>query len=291
MNSNDTFEYARRMDREDPLGHFRQEFVISDPSMVYLDGNSLGRLTKKSVECMESAIREQWGNRLIQSWNEGWYNQSVRLSKKIAQIIGAQPDEVIIADSTSVNLYKLCYGALKAREGKTEIISDDMNFPSDLYILQGMVKELKSRQPGMMTLIGTAISVSFFYSAGTVFVLTGMDFFWELATLIDVMLFGHLIEMKSVLGASRALEELVKVMPTNAHVLSGNQTVEVPVAQLKAGDVVLVRPGEKIPSDGTVVEGKSAVNEALLTGESAPVQKMAHSKVIGGSINGEGVYC
>jgi Cu2+-exporting ATPase len=154
--------------------------------------------------------------------------------------------------------------------------------------LQGMVNELRSRQPGMMTLIGTAISVSFFYSAATVFVLTGMDFFWELATLIDVMLFGHWIEMRSVLGASRALEELVKVMPTNAHVLRGEQTVEVSVTQLKRGDVVLVRPGEKVPSDGTVIDGKSAVNEALLTGESVPVQKQVYSKVIGGSINGEG---
>ncbi len=154
--------------------------------------------------------------------------------------------------------------------------------------LKGMANELRSRQPGMMTLIGTAISVSFFYSAATVFVLSGMDFFWELATLIDVMLFGHWIEMRSVLGASRALEELVKVMPTNAHVLRGDQTVEIPVTQLKGGDVVLVRPGEKVPSDGIVIEGKSAVNEALLTGESVPVQKQVDSKVIGGSLNGEG---
>jgi kynureninase len=142
MDGHDTVENARMLDQEDPLGHFRQNFVISDPSIVYMDGNSLGRLTKKSVEYMESAVREQWGNRLIRSWNEDWYNQSVRLGKKIAQIIGAQPDEVIIADSTSVNLYKLCYGALKAREGKTEIISDDMNFPSDLYILQGLIRQL-----------------------------------------------------------------------------------------------------------------------------------------------------
>lgn len=154
--------------------------------------------------------------------------------------------------------------------------------------LKGMAQELKSRQPGMMTLIGTAISVAFFYSAATVLVLPGMDFFWELATLIDVMLFGHWIEMKSVLGASRALEELVRVMPTNARVLRDGEIVEVSVAELKAGDVVLVRPGEKIPSDGIVVEGESAVNEALLTGESAPVQKLPKSAVIGGAINGEG---
>ncbi|MCK4879655.1 MAG: kynureninase [Bacteroidales bacterium] len=134
-----TIEHARMLDRNDPLGHFRQGFVIKDPSIVYLDGNSLGRLPEKTVEFMENTIREQWGEGLIRSWNEGWYNQSVRLGKKIAQIIGAHPDEVIISDSTSVNLYKLAFGALKAREGRTEIISDDMNFPSDLYILQGLI--------------------------------------------------------------------------------------------------------------------------------------------------------
>jgi Cu2+-exporting ATPase len=157
-----------------------------------------------------------------------------------------------------------------------------------LPFLKGMVQELKNRQPGMMTLIGTAISVAFFYSAATVLVLVGTDFFWELATLIDVMLFGHWIEMKSVLGASRALEELVRVMPTNAHVMRDGRIVEVPVAELKVDDLVLVRPGEKIPSDGVVVEGESSVNEALLTGESTPVQKFSESKVIGGAINGEG---
>jgi kynureninase len=136
-----TIEHARMLDRDDPLGHFRAEFVIKDPSMVYLDGNSLGRLPEKTVDDMERAVREQWGDRLIRSWNEGWYKQSARLGKKIAQIIGAHPDEVIVSDSTSVNLYKLAYGALKLREGRTEIISDDMNFPSDLYVLQGLVKQ------------------------------------------------------------------------------------------------------------------------------------------------------
>jgi kynureninase len=115
--------------------------VISDPSLIYLDGNSLGRLPVKTVEYMGSAIREQWGNRLVRSWNEGWYQQSLRLGKKIAQIIGARPDEVIVSDSTSVNLYKLAYGALRIMEGKREIISDDMNFPTDLYVLQGLIRQ------------------------------------------------------------------------------------------------------------------------------------------------------
>jgi Cu2+-exporting ATPase len=158
-----------------------------------------------------------------------------------------------------------------------------------LPFLQGMFQEIKDHQPGMMTLIGTAISVAFFYSAATVFFISGKDFFWELATLIDVMLLGHWIEAKSVLGASRALEELVRIMPTTAHLLKDNEIIEVPVSQLKADDQVLVRPGEKIPSDGIVIEGESFVNEALLTGESKPTHKKVEDKLIGGAINGEGV--
>jgi len=155
--------------------------------------------------------------------------------------------------------------------------------------LEGMLQEVKKQQPGMMTLISTAISVAFFYSAGTVFIIVGKDFFWELATLIDVMLLGHWIEAKSVLGASRALEELVKIMPTTAHLVKNGKIMDVPVSELKVGEVVLVRPGEKIPSDGIVVEGESFVNEALLTGESKPIHKEVNDKVIGGAINGEGV--
>lgn len=158
-----------------------------------------------------------------------------------------------------------------------------------LPFLKGLTEELRKPQPGMMTLIGTAISVAFFFSAATVFFPIGSDFFWELATLIDVMLFGHWIEARSVLGASRALEELVKIMPTLAHVVKNGETVDVPVSELKVGDVVLIRPGEKIPSDGSVVEGESFVNEALITGESKPVHKQTEDKVIGGAVNGDGV--
>jgi Cu2+-exporting ATPase len=155
--------------------------------------------------------------------------------------------------------------------------------------LKGLVQELGKRQPGMMTLIGTAISVAFFYSASTVFVIDGRDFFWELATLVDVMLLGHWIEARSVLGASRALEELVKIMPTTAHLLKDDKIQDIAISELGTGDLVLVRPGEKIPSDGMVVEGETYVNEALLTGESKPVHKTTEDEVIGGSINGEGV--
>ena len=111
--------YARALDSDDPLKGFRKQFVISDPSMIYLDGNSLGRLPLKTVKYMDNAIQEQWGDRLIRSWNEGWYHQSARLGKKIAQIIGARPDEVIVSDSTSINLYKLLYGALKMMEKRS----------------------------------------------------------------------------------------------------------------------------------------------------------------------------
>jgi Cu2+-exporting ATPase len=154
--------------------------------------------------------------------------------------------------------------------------------------LKGLTQELRRAQPGMMTLIGTAISVAFFFSAATVYFPVGKDFFWELATLIDVMLLGHWIEARSVLGASRALEELVKIMPTMAHLVKNGDIKEVPVSELQAGDVVLVRPGEKVPSDGVVIEGESYVNEAFLTGESKPVHKVKEDKVIGGAINGDG---
>lgn len=154
--------------------------------------------------------------------------------------------------------------------------------------LAGAVSELRSRQPGMMTLIGTAITVAFFYSSATVFFIRGHDFFWELATLIVIMLLGHWVEARSVLGASRALEELVRIMPTTAHLIRDGQVLEVPVSELKPGDLVLVRPGEKIPADGRVVEGRSPVNESLLTGESIPVLKTPGATVIGGSLNGDG---
>ncbi len=155
--------------------------------------------------------------------------------------------------------------------------------------LKGFIQEMVKKQPGMMTLIALAISVAYVYSSLVVFGLTGKVFFWELATLIDVMLLGHWIEMKSVLGASRALEELVRLLPAEAHVVLPDGSIrEVPVSELKPGDRVLVRPGEKVPVDGIVVDGHSSVNEAMLTGESKPVEKGPGDEVIGGAINGEG---
>lgn len=153
--------------------------------------------------------------------------------------------------------------------------------------LSGLREELAKRQPGMMTLIALAITVAYAYSAAVVLGLSGQAFFWELATLIDVMLLGHWIEMRSVMGASRALEELARLMPAEAHLLVNDAVEDVPIEALKPGDRVLVKPGEKIPVDGMVVEGRTTVNEAMLTGESRPVEKDEGDEVIGGAVNGE----
>jgi len=155
--------------------------------------------------------------------------------------------------------------------------------------LKGMVDELKNKKPGMMTLIALAISVAYFYSSAVVFGLGGKIFFWELVSLIDIMLLGHWIEMKSVMGASNALQELAKMMPSEARRIKENgESEDVPIAELKSGDTILVRPGEKIPADGQVIEGSSHVNESMLTGESKPVSKQKEDEVIGGSVNDNG---
>ncbi len=184
-------------------------------------------------------------------------------------------------------------------------LREAIRFPGDLYVLfgfatavfwyggwpflKGLFKELQSRRPGMMTLVAVAITTAYFYSSVVVFGLTGKMFFWELATLVDIMLLGHWIEMKSVMGASKALEELAKLMPSDAHKLMPDGSVkDVPLSELAVNDKVLIKPGEKLPADGVVVEGESSVNEAMLTGESTPVTKKTGGKVIGGAINGEG---
>ena len=155
--------------------------------------------------------------------------------------------------------------------------------------LQMATTELQNRQPGMMTLISLAIGVAFIYSLATVFVELGESFFWELVTLIDVMLLGHWLEMRSVRQASGALDELAKLMPDTAErITASGDTEEVPVSDLRAEDRVLVRPGASVPVDGQVVEGQSEVNEAMVTGESQPVKKEPGDKVIGGTVNGDG---
>jgi Cu2+-exporting ATPase len=169
------------------------------------------------------------------------------------------------------------------------VLSSAVFFYGGWPFLKGIVDELGKKQPGMMTLIAIAITTAYVYSSVVVFGLSGMVFFWELATLIDIMLLGHWIEMKSIMGASRALEELARLMPSDAHkVMSDGSVQDVPLDELKVGDRVLIKPGEKIPADGEVVDGETSVNEAMLTGESKPVAKTVGVKVIGGSINGEG---
>jgi Cu2+-exporting ATPase len=154
--------------------------------------------------------------------------------------------------------------------------------------LKGIADELRKRQPGMMTLIAVAITTAYGYSSVVVFGLRGEVFFWELATLIDIMLLGHWIEMKSVLGASAALESLVRLMPAAAHLVGEDgSTRDVPVTDLARGHRVLVKPGEKIPTDGVIVQGQTSVNESMLTGESKPVEKGEGAAVIGGAVNGE----
>jgi Cu2+-exporting ATPase len=155
--------------------------------------------------------------------------------------------------------------------------------------LKGFWGEIKKASPGMMTLIAMAISVAYFYSAATVFGLPGVDFFWELGTLIVIMLLGHWLEMKSVLGASKALQLLVSMMPAEAHrVKADGQVEDVKLDVLQQNDVIMIKPGEKVPADGIIIEGSSYLNEAMLTGESKPAKKEVENKVIGGSINGNG---
>lgn len=151
--------------------------------------------------------------------------------------------------------------------------------------LRGLYNEVKSKAIGMMTLIGIAISVAWAYSFAITIGLEGMDFYWEMATLIDIMLIGHYLEMKSVMGASRSLELLVKMMPSTAHHIVNGMVHEMPVSQLNIGDMVMVKPGEKVPVDGIVTEGEGYLDESMLTGESVPVKKEKGSKVIGGAIN------
>ncbi|MGZ4919035.1 MAG: copper-translocating P-type ATPase [Halobacteriota archaeon] len=184
-------------------------------------------------------------------------------------------------------------------------VDNALRFPCDQYVLfvlasfvyfyggypflKGIVNELRARLPGMMTLIAVAITTAYLYSTAITFGLSGGVLFWELSTLIDIMLLGHWIEMRSVMGASRALEELAALMPSDAHKLLPDGTVhDVPLDSLVVGDRVLVKPGEKVPADGEVIDGVTSVNESMLTGESKPVTKKPGAMVIGGAINGEG---
>ncbi|MGZ7209469.1 MAG: copper-translocating P-type ATPase, partial [Methanobacterium sp.] len=184
-------------------------------------------------------------------------------------------------------------------------LGESIRFAGDLYILfilssivyfyggypffKGFYNQIKLRIPGMDTLISVAITSAYLYSSAVVFGLSGEVFFWELATLIDIMLIGHWLEMRSVMGASRALEELVKLMPSSAHkIMDDGSTMDVPLDKLSVGDHVLIKPGEKVPVDGEIIKGSTSIDESMLTGESQPVFKDVDAEVIGGSINGDG---
>lgn len=132
--------YARALDEQDELAPFRQEFVVDNPDLIYLDGNSLGRLPKRTVMRMQEIVEDEWGRRLIRAWGEGWFNQPERIGAKIARLVGAADDEVIVTDSTSVDLFKLILASLQARSGRHKVVTDDLNFPSDVYVAQGALK-------------------------------------------------------------------------------------------------------------------------------------------------------
>lgn len=168
-------------------------------------------------------------------------------------------------------------------------LSSAIFYYGGLPFLVGMIRELRWGNPGMMTLVAVAITTAYLYSVAVVFGLSGMDFFWELATLIDIMLLGHWLEMKSQLAASKSLESLVALLPAVVHVERDGHTTDIPLMELRNKDVIVVKPGEKVPADGEVLEGSSYVNESMLTGESAPVKKEKGGKLIGGAINGDGV--
>jgi P-type Cu2+ transporter len=168
------------------------------------------------------------------------------------------------------------------------VLSSAVFFYGGWPFLKGLVDEARAKNPGMMFLIGFAITVAYIYSVAIVFGLQGMDFFWELATLILIMLLGHWIEMKSVAGASRELELLVQLMPSEAHMVMPDMVHDVKTDTLKENDIILVKPGEKVAADGIILEGESYLNESMLTGESKPVQKVKGDKVIAGAINGNG---
>ncbi len=132
-------EFAHRMDAADELRRFRDAFEIRDSNLIYMDGNSLGRLPKRTRDVLERVVEDEWGGDLIRGWGSGWYDAPQRIGAKVAQILGARPHEVIISDSTSVNLFKLVVAALRARPDRRQIVSDELNFPTDLYIVQGAV--------------------------------------------------------------------------------------------------------------------------------------------------------
>jgi len=139
MDKNTKELFASQLDNQDPLASFRERFIIADPNLIYLDGNSLGRLPKDTIPHLQNLVEEQWGKGLIEGWNKGWFEMPTVLGSRIAQLIGARDDEVVVCDTTSVNLFKLAAAALRYQAGKKILVSDEFNFPTDLYVFQGVI--------------------------------------------------------------------------------------------------------------------------------------------------------
>ncbi len=158
--NNTDFELAQQLDQHDELATFRDGFVIDDPELIYLDGNSLGRLPKRSVQVVHDAVEKAWGERLIRVWNDGWINSPTQLGAKIARLIGAKDDEVLVTEATSINLFKLVIAALRAQSDRCGIVSDVFNFPSDLYILEGVIDLLGKRHNLRLIPSEDSISIS-----------------------------------------------------------------------------------------------------------------------------------
>lgn len=168
------------------------------------------------------------------------------------------------------------------------VLGSIIYFYGGMPFFKGFLGEVKAGAIGMMTLVALAITVAYVYSVAVVFGLPGMDFFWELATLIVIMLLGHWLEMRSQMAASKALQSLVALLPNDVTVEQNGSPVKIKLEQLKNGDTVIIRPGEKVAADGLIVEGSSYLNESMLTGESVPIRKESGGMVIAGSINGDG---
>lgn len=231
-------EYARELDARDELARFRDEFVVDDPDLIYLDGNSLGRLPKAAARLAEDLVRRQWGERLIRGWNEGWFSAPERVGAKIARLIGADADEVIVADSTSVNLFKLAVAALRARPGRARILTDDLNFPSDLYILQGAIDLLGGRHaleivPSPDGVHGPADAL-----------LAGMDERTALVTLSHTAFkSGYVYDMAALTAAARAsgaltiwdLSHSAGALPVDLHAAGADMAIGCTYKYLNGG--------------------------------------------------------
>src|SRR6266536_3140680 len=151
MNFSSSLDFAKQLDQQDSLASYREQFVVNDPDLIYLDGNSLGRLPKSIIARMQNAVEEEWGKDLIRGWNKGWWESPARIGDKIGSLIGAAEGQVVVGDQTSINLFKLATAALTLQPQKKRIITDTFNFPSDLYILQGIVKLLSPSPTGSPT--------------------------------------------------------------------------------------------------------------------------------------------